>query len=439
MPVTPWMTPEPQRLAATAMRAALHAGTLSAEALARSCLDRVALRDTELRAWTAIDPDAVLARARELDRLDAAARGPLHGLPVGIKDVILTHDLPTQYNSPLHQGFHPRIDASCVRLLRQAGAMIFGKTDTVEFAATGRKALTRNPHGMAHTPGGSSSGSAAAVADGHVPLALGTQTGGSMMRPASFCGVWAFKPTWGLVSTEGCKSYAPTLDTLGWFARSAADLGLLLDVFDPEPAATAPPSPLAGLRIATCRTPMWARADPSTQRAFEAAAQALRAAGAGVEDLALPVGFERLPALQLLLMHAEGRASLLCEYRDHPEVLEASLRDQVLNRSGTTRVQLRDAYDEAAARRTEFDGLAQGFDAILVPSAVGEAPIGLAATGDLVFNGLWTLLHVPCINVPLWQGSQGLPVGLTLLAPRYADRQALAVAQAIETHFVRTV
>ena len=175
------------------------------------------------------------------------------------------------------------------------------------------------------------------------------------------------------------------------------------------------------------------------RRPIDAAAQALRAAGARVEELVLPVAFERLPALQLLLMHAEGRAALLCEYRDHPQDLEASLRDQVLNRSGTTRAQLCDAYDEAAVRRVEFDRLARAYDAVLVPSAVGEAPLGLAATGDLVFNGLWTLLHVPCINLPLWRGPQGLPVGLTLLAPRYADRRLLAVARAIDAAYASAI
>lgn len=422
------MMTDPSTLTASAALEALRGGSLSASDYARACLAHVQARDADVRAWASIDPALLLGQAAALDL--AASRGPLHGLPIGIKDVILTADLPTQYNSPLHNGFHPRIDASCVRLLRQSGALVFGKTDTVEFGATGRKALTRNPHDLRRTPGGSSSGSAAAVADGHVPLALGTQTGGSMMRPASYCGVWAIKPTWGLVSNEGCKAYAPSLDTLGWFARSAADLALLYDVFDPEPAAAALPCTLAGAQFAICRTPMWPHAEPATQQALATAATQLRSAGAVVSELVLPAPFDALPAQQLLLMRAEGRATLLCEYRDHPQALEPSLRDQVLNTNGSTRDQLRQAYDLAAAGRSAWDTIAAGFDAVLVPSAVGEAPLGLASTGDFIFNGLWSLLQVPCINVPGWTGPNGLPVGLTLTGPRFSDRRLLALAQA---------
>ncbi len=436
-------------LSARAALAAQRDGSLSAEALARACLARVQARDAEVRAWAALDPAQVLAQARAIDELDELdkmdemgergaqqPRTALHGLPIGIKDVILTADLPTQYNSPLHSGFHPRIDAACVRLLRHAGALVFGKTTTVEFGATGHKPPTRNPHDLRRTPGGSSSGSAAAVADGQVPLALGTQTGGSVLRPASYCGVWAIKPTWGLVSNEGCKAYAPSLDTLGWFARSAADLALLYGVFDPEPEpepAGAAAFTLAGARIALCRTPMWRHATPATQGAMASAAAQLRAAGAQVSELALPDSFDALPAQQLLLMRAEGRATLLCEYREHPQLLEPSLRDQVLNTDRSTREQLRQAHLLAAAGRAAWDGIAAAYDAVLVPSATGEAPMGLASTGDFIFNGLWTLLHAPCINVPGWAGPAGMPVGLTLAGPRYADRRLLAVARAMQT------
>jgi Asp-tRNA(Asn)/Glu-tRNA(Gln) amidotransferase A subunit family amidase len=425
---------------ARALLAQLRSGALSAQTLAQACLQRVAQRDADVRAWTTLRPDLVLAQAAAADhrRAQGLPLGPLHGLPVGVKDVIATADLPTQHNSPLHQGEQPGVDAACVSLLRAAGAVIFGKTDTVEFAATGRRAATRNPHDLARTPGGSSSGSAAAVADRHVPLALGTQTGGSTIRPASFCGIWAIKPTWGLVSTEGCKRYAPTLDTLGWMAQSAADLRLLLDVFDAEPApAAAMPFALGGARIAVCHTPMWARADPATQQALLDAQAMLQQAGAQVEELPLPPAFAALPALQLLVMRAEGGVSFLNEYRLHGDALEASLRDQVLQTDGSTRAQLCAAYDAAAACRTQFDALAAGFDAVLTPSTPGVAPLGLQNTGDLVFNGLWTLLHVPCVNVPGWTGEHGLPVGLTLTGPRFADRQVLAVADAFGALFAQ--
>ncbi|WP_304175821.1 amidase [Phenylobacterium aquaticum] len=427
------MAKHPADLTAVEAVGRLRSGALSVEAFARACLERVAERDADIRAWTFLDPALVLAQARELDR--AGPSGPLHGLPIGIKDVIATRDMPTQHNSPLYVGSHTHLDAACVSLLRSAGAVIFGKTDTVEFAATGRRALTRNPHDLSRTPGGSSSGSAAAVADFHVPMALGTQTGGSTVRPASFCGVPAIKPTFGLVSREGAKPYAPSLDTIGWFGRCVGDLGLLLDVFDPEPA-TATDFQLRGARIGLCRTPIWDRADPASQAALEAGAQALREAGAEVVDLHLPPAFAALPAQQILVMRAEGRFAFLAEHRAFPGRLEASLRDQVENLDGYSRADLVAAYDAAALGRIAFDRIAGGYDAVLTLSAVGEAPEGLKSVGDLAFNGLWTLLHTPCVNVPGFTGPQGLPIGLTVTGPRFADRQVLAAAEAFEAVFV---
>jgi Asp-tRNA(Asn)/Glu-tRNA(Gln) amidotransferase A subunit family amidase len=425
---------EPPIIDATALLGSLRRGELTAQTLAQTCLDRIAARDGEVRAWTTLRPEAVLEQAREADRRRARGLplGALHGLPIGIKDVIATADLPTQHNSPLHPGEQPGVDAACVSLLRAAGAVIVGKTDTVEFAATGRRAATRNPHDLTRTPGGSSSGSAAAVADRHVPLALATQTGGSTIRPASFCGIWALKPTWGLVSTEGCKRYAPTLDTLGWMARSAADLRLLLDVFDAEGApASDLPFELEGARIAICRTPMWPRAEPATQAAMQHAQDLLARAGARLHSLDLPSPFESLPALQMRVMRAEGQVSLLNEYRLHGEALEPSLRDQVLNTDRTTRAQLCEAWDLAAACRPRFDALAAPFDAVLTPSTPGVAPVGLLHTGDLIFNGLWTLLQVPCVNVPGCVDEAGLPLGLTLTGARFSDRRVIAVAQTL--------
>ena len=406
----------------------LRAGTVSVEAYARACLDRIAARDPQLHAWAFVDPDLVLAQARALDAADI--KGPLHGLPIGIKDVILTRDMPTQYNSEIYQGAHPRMDAACVSVLRSAGALIIGKTETVEFAATGRPPPTVNPHDFSRTPGGSSSGSAAAVADLHVPLALGTQTGGSMIRPASFCGVFGMKPTWGLVSREGAKVFAPTLDTIGWFARSAADLALLYNVFDHH-AGTPPAFTIAGSRIALCRSPMWDHAENATRAAFAYAADRLRASGAIVTELELPAPFEGLSRIQGLIMRAEGGASFLPEHRADSTQLHASLRDQVENADGITRDDLRRAYDVGASCRPVFDALAKDFDAVLTPSIPGEAPIGLAQTGAMTFNAMWTLLHVPCINVPGFVGRSGMPVGLTLTGPRYNDTKILAVADAV--------
>lgn len=414
-------------LTATEALQAMDGGRLSAVVLAASCLDRTTEREWQVRAWSHLNPGLVRDQARGREATER--RGLLHGIPIGIKDVILTRDMPTQHNSELYQGSHPVLDAACVSTLRAAGAVIFGKTDTVEFAATGRRALTRNPHDLTRTPGGSSSGSAAAVADGHVPIALGTQTGGSIIRPASYCGVWALKPTWGLVSREGVRQFAPTLDTVGWFARSADDLSLLLRLFG-EAQITEPFS-LCGARIAICRTPMWDQAEPATRTAITTAEAQLQAAGAIVTDLSLPAPFDRLPELHTRIMRAEGGVSFLPEYRMHGDGLEQSLRDMVLNKDGTSRAELLEAYDIAAACRPQFDELASGYDAILTPSTTGEAPVGLTVTGSLIFNGLWTLLHVPCVNIPGLRGPTGLPVGLTLTAPRFSDARLVMIARAV--------
>ena len=422
------MSDDPALLTATQMLARLKSGALSAEALAAACLRRIASREDQVHAWSFLDPDFVLGRARALDQ--AGLKGRLSGLPIGVKDVILTEDMPTQYNAPAYRGFHPRIDAASVMTLRTDGALIFGKTATVEFAARGRKALTRNPHDFERTPGGSSSGSAAAVADFHVPLALGTQTGGSMIRPASYCGVWAIKPTWNLLSNEGAKRYSATLDTIGWYARSAADLGLVYDVFDLETEAP-PPFRVAGARIALCRSPVWDQAEPATRNALGEAGELLRAAGATVVDLELPASFANLAEVQNLIMRAEGRAAFLSEYRAHYDLSDPTLREEVENVDGFTRAQLLAAYDQAAACRPQFDRIAAEFDAVLTPSAVGEAPVGLAATGPWAFNAMWTLLHVPAVNIPGFAGPNGLPVGLTATGPRFADRKVLAAAEAI--------
>jgi Asp-tRNA(Asn)/Glu-tRNA(Gln) amidotransferase A subunit family amidase len=421
------MTIDPALLTASEAQARLVAGELTAEALARACLARVELRDPLIKAWSYVDSPLVLAEAR--DRDSNGATGTLHGIPIGVKDVILTKDMPTQYNSPIYRGHHSKIDASCVANLRAAGAVIFGKTDTLEFAASGRRAVTRNPHDLERTPGGSSSGSAAAVADFHVPIALGTQTGGSMIRPASFCGVYGMKPTWNLVSNEGAKMFSASLDTIGWYARSADDLALVYDVFDLETEA-AQPLDLSSSRIAICRSPVWDSADPATRNALESAADLLRTAGAEIVDLTLPKSFDGLVDAQLIIMFVEGRATFLSEYRNNHHLLHQEFRDMVENARGYTRRQLLAAYNQAAACRAEFDEIAAEYDAVLTPSVVGEAPVGLAFTGAFTFNAMWTLLQTPVVNVPGFIGPNALPIGLSVVGPRFSDRKVLAAAKA---------
>lgn len=427
------------RLGAAEAAARIRDGRLTAEGLLRACLARVAACEPALRAWNHLDGEGALKVAREVDKGIAGGRpaGVLAGLPVGVKDMIDAAGLPTTHNSPIYQGHVPGLDAACVAVARGEGALILGKTDTVEFAAAGRRALTRNPWNGAHTPGGSSSGSAAAVAAGMVPLAIGTQTGGSTIRPASFCGVYALKPTHGLINREGAKAYSPTLDTIGWYGRAVADLALVAEAYrfpaaESSGPAAEPPDPARPpgrpLRIALCRTPYWEHATPAARTALETAAHRLSEAGAEVAELVLPEPFPELDAAQRTVMLGEGRTAFLPEYVNHHARLHQDFRDRVENSTGIRPADLRDAYDLAAACRRTFDGLAAGYDAVLAPAATGEAPRDLQNTGDPVFNAFWTLLHVPCLAVPCMLGPQGLPVGVQLVGPRFGDRALLAVA-----------
>lgn len=419
-------------LTATEALGRMRAGTLSVEDYARACLARAHERDPIVRGWVHLDPDLVLRAARALDA--RPERGPLHGIPVAVKDVILTANMPTRHNSPLYRDSFPALDAACIRTLRAAGALIFGKTDTTEFAAVTRGGTARNPLDPARTPGGSSSGSAAVVADAQVPLGLGTQTAGSTIRPASFCGIYGMKPTWGAISREGLKMLAPSLDTLGLFARSARDLDLLADVLGLVDRDPPRPFSLPSARIAACRSPAWDGAEPATRDAFERGVARLRAAGAEVEPLDLPAGFAALDDHHTATMFGEAQASLLSELRAQPDLLHDDLTAMAENRRGITRGALVAAYDAAAQRRAEFDGIAAGFDAVLTPSAAGEAPPG-AVTGDPAFNLMWTLLHVPVISVPGFTGPAGFPVGLSLVSARYTDRHLIRVAEAVGASF----
>jgi Asp-tRNA(Asn)/Glu-tRNA(Gln) amidotransferase A subunit family amidase len=321
------------------------------------------------------------------------------------------------------------MDAAVVATLRAAGALIIGKTETTEFVAAGRDAPTGNPVDPSRTSGGSSAGSAASVADSHVPLAIGTQTGGSTIRPASFCGVFALKPSWNTVSREGAKVYSITLDTASWFARDIADLDLVAEIFD-LPGATESIAAVTGLKVGICRSPEWEHAGPASRAALLNAADRLRDAGAAVQDLDLPEMFGGLTRAHRVILVGEGRAAFLPLARLHGDRLHDDFRARVENRDGFTPADLVAAYDLAALCRIEFERRATDFDVILTPSAPGEAPIGRKA-GNPVLNQHWTLLHVPTVNIPNFTGPNGMPVGVTLTAPRLTDRRLLAVAAAV--------
>jgi len=417
---------EPCDLTAAEAAQQLQAGRLTAEALVRSCLARCAAREPAVKAFSFLDPELAIANARRVDkRYD---RGLLHGLPFGVKDMIDTADMPTSHNSPIYEGLRQGRDAACVAVARGEGGVLFGKTDTVEFAAGGRRALTRNPHDLTRTPGGSSSGSAAAVAAGMVPLAFGTQTGGSLIRPASFCGVFGMKPTHGVVNNEGAKRYSHTLDTIGWYGRSVADLRLVAAAFRlfglETPLGKAP----GQLRIGLCRGPNWGRAAPESQAALLLAGERLQAAGIAVEEVTLPAIFDEATESQRQVAFGEGRGAFLGEYLTAHALLHQDFRDRVENSGGITAASLRAAYDHAAECRKLWDALFPPYDGILAVAALGEAPVGRQDTGDHVFNAMWTLLHVPCIGLPCTTGPQGTPVGVQVIGPRFGDAALLDVA-----------
>ena len=407
---------------------AIQAGRLTSEALVAACLERIAARDGELAAWVHVSADAALAQARDLDRLDRqSARGPLHGIPVGIKDVIDTADMPTEHGSPIYRGNRPRADAAAVALLRRSGCVILGKTATAEFANLHPPA-TRNPRNPAHTPGGSSSGSAAAVADHMVPLALGTQTGGSVIRPAAFCGVVGLKPSFGSINRTGVKPVSDSLDTLGLFANTVEDAALALALLSGRRAPDFS-AKVAAPRIGFARTSRWKDADPATHAALESAASRLAAAGADVKNVMLPPATEALFEAQGLIMDFETARALAWEQSHHREAISATLRKRLDEGWGVTREQYDYARQTARDARLQFTDLMRGFDLLLTPSAKGEAPQGLASTGDSLFNRIWTLLGVPCITLPCGNGPQGLPLGIQLVSAFEQDTALLAHAQ----------
>ncbi len=402
------------------------AGKLSAEALVADCLDRISQRDSEVQAWVHCDPEAALAQARAIDR--TGVRGLLAGVPVGFKDVIDTADMPTQYNSPIYRGHRPRTDAACVALVRQAGGIVPGKTVTTEFA-TRTPGPTRNPHHLEHTPGGSSSGSGAAVADFMTPLAFGTQTGGSNIRPAAYCGVIGYKPSFGTINRSGLKSLAESLDTIGVMARTVEDCALLVHAVSgrtlPDFSSRASPAPCIGL----CRTSRWREATPDTHSVLENAASALARRGARVQDFNLPEDFDRLYEEQVLIMNFEAARALAYERFNHSSLLSAHLRETLEQHW----VMPRAAYDAAMLHAREcravFHALLADFDVLLTPSAPGEAPKGIASTGSSLFNRNWTLLGVPCVTLPAGKGSQGLPIGVQLIGRYDGDARLLTWAE----------
>ncbi len=417
-------------------------GVIGSEQLVEACLARVRETDAEVQAWAFLDPDHALAQARAADawRLEGRPTGPLHGVPVGVKDIFDTADMPTENGSVLYAGRTPSRDATVVAMLRAAGAVILGKTVTTEFAFLS-PGKTRNPHNPEHTPGGSSSGSAAAVAAGMVPLALGSQTNGSTIRPAAFCGVLGFKPTHGLIPRHGILALSRTLDHVGLFARTVGDLALLAeqlvgyDERDPDtrPRARIPFVEVAAEKppldpmFAFVRTPYWERADEETKAAF---AELIEHLGGRVEEVELFPSAAEAWEWHRTIMEAEMAANLDLEWEKGRDRLSEPLRAQI-ERGREVRAL---DYQRALARvrpisESFVELFEQRYDAILTPAALGTAPKGLASTGDPSFCTLWTLCGMPAVSLPLLQATNGLPLGVQLVGPRDGDARLLRTAR----------
>jgi amidase len=405
---------------------AVDAGKVNCEEVARACLERIEAREPQVLAWQYLNPDRVLEQARALDR--SPKRGPLQGVPFGIKDIIDTYDMPTEYGSPIYKGHQPRNDAACVALGRRAGGILMGKTVTTEFANV-FPGKTRNPFDPTRTPGGSSSGSAAAVGDCMVPLAIGTQTTGSTIRPAAFCGTVGYRPTHGDLRVAGVKEAAGSLDTIGLIARSVEDIARYREVLlgaDPQPVAAFPRAPKIGL----CRTHLWSTLEPYTQELVEGAARTLEKAGATIVDVTLPKEFEDVESVHRAVSSFEFARNFTWEIDHHWDLISEKLRN------GRLKHGLACTYEAYVTARNAAEHmrvlLPQSFgdcDILLTASALGEAPIGIESTGNAAPSAIWTITHGPQMTLPVFKGPNGLPVGVQVVARRNEDRKLFSAAQ----------
>lgn len=421
----------------------IRAGTFTSEALTRACLARTQSLEDKIGAWQWLDPEAALAKARLADAALRSGQQPsaLYGMPVGIKDIMLTCGIPTEMGSSAFAGHVPDYSATVVERLQAAGAFVMGKTVTAELAYF-TPGKTRNPWHPAHTPGGSSSGSAAAVAAGFVPAALGTQTNGSVIRPAAFCGIVGFKPSAGLLSRAGIQPFSPTLDQVGVFTRSVDDAALLSSCLlgrDPKDKASlatdvlAQQHEIAALdrppKLAAVRSPVWHLAEGVQQQCFLGNIAALRKAGAMVEEIELDTLFSYAHDTQKIIMYAEAARELAGLQHQHRDKLSARLSGLIDEGLGIKE----QAYQDALALRIQLgvrlNAVFDDFDAIITPPATGEAPATLAHTGDPAFCTIWTLCGVPALTIPSGLGPNGLPLGLQLVGKFLQDDVLLQVAK----------
>jgi amidase len=417
--------PDPSSLSVRILAQEIGAGRLSTEAVTEACLDRIAAREGEIGAWEYLDRDTARANARN------AASGPLHGVPIGVKDLLDTVDMPSAYGSPIYTGNRPASDAAAVAIARAAGAVVIGKTVTTEFA-TFTPGKTANPRNPAHTPGGSSSGSAAAVAAGMVPLAFGSQTAGSIVRPAAFCGCIGYKPSFGLVPRAGAKGLAENLDTIGTMAATVADAAFFIGVIAGRPRLRDAAMPDSPPHFGVCQTAMWDKADSVAAAALDRARTALGRAGARVDDVPVPTAHRGMTDAQDKVMWCESARGLAYEHLYQRDKLSPRLAGLLDTGAAVTAEDYDAVLAEAAGARAGLGDFFGGCDAMLVPAAPGLAPKGLGFTGDPIFNRMWTLLGTPCVTMPGLWGDGGLPCGVQLVGRIGDDARLMSCAMFLE-------
>ena len=439
----------PYTLTATEAVQAIASGRLSSVDLVKSCLAQIADTDASINAWAYLDPESALAQAAECDRIRKAGlgTGPLHGLPVGLKDVIDTRDMPTQRGTDIFKDRQPDKDARLVERLRESGAVIMGKTVTTELAFVHAND-TRNPHNPEHSPGGSSSGSAAAVAACHVPLAVGTQTNGSVIRPASFCGTFGFKPTRGVISRAGVLKTSDSLDQVGCFGRSLEDVALLTDALagydQADSCSFARPRPQmrAGAQAEAPVAPdlVWFnlpfndRLSPDAHEGMEAVLDVL---GPRITRMAAADTLANLVAVQARIHEYEICQHQAAVFDANFEDLSRELQLIVARGRKISEAEYTDAIAVKASAQTFFDELFVEFDAIIAPCATGEAPKFGSGTGDPIFCTLWTLAGLPCVSLPLLVGDNNLPIGVQLIGPIEKDDRLLRTARWLQLHLAQ--
>jgi Asp-tRNA(Asn)/Glu-tRNA(Gln) amidotransferase A subunit family amidase len=406
-------------------------GVLTAEAVTLAYIEQIESCEPSFKAWQFFDADLALQSARAMDRHSHSSNTLLRGIPVGVKDLMDTADMPTAYGSSIYAGHRPKFDAACVAACRDTGMVLLGKTVTTEFA-TFQPGVTCNPRAPANaprTPGGSSSGSAAAVAANMVPLALGTQTAGSIIRPAAYCGVVGYKPTHGTLPLAGVKPLSPSLDTVGAFARSVDDVAFFMGALT---RTNLDPQRQSALRVGICHTVHWALASGDARRVLEHSARQFEKFGAHVQDLVLPASCDELTQAQIQIMAYEAAAAFAPERQQSAAKFSPAFAQLLALGQSLSGADFAAAQSMAIVARLALEAVFKSVDVLIAPSAEGEAPEGLDATGNPIFNRFWTLLGNPCVHVPAGTGTHGMPIGVTVIGSRWADALTLSAAHTLE-------